>query len=108
MDDTRLENIPPLGRSVEDVEADTQNRVNPPARDNASGAGDTNSTNVVAPLPIVNPSATGVQGTVTSHGAPIIGTYAAGTNFAALQRDEADPTTAKGVAANDSTDDSQA
>ncbi|PYE53392.1 hypothetical protein [Deinococcus yavapaiensis] len=78
-DDTRLENIPPLGRSVEDVEADTQNRVNPPAQDNASGAGDTN---FVAPIPVVNPSAQGVQGTVAGTGAPIIGAYGVVDDFA--------------------------
>lgn len=100
-DDTRLENIPPLGRSVEDVEADTQNRVNPPAHDAGSPTSAADRTNVVAPLPIVNPSATGVQGSVTSHGAPIIGTYAAGTNFAALQRDEADANGSSGDRASE-------
>lgn len=78
-DDTRLENIPPLGRSVEEVEADTQNRVNPPAHDAGNGAGDTN---FVAPIPVVNPSAQGVQGTVAGAGAPIIGAYGVVDDFA--------------------------
>lgn len=77
-DTSKLENIPPLGRSVEDVEADTQNRVNPPAHDEGRGDGTAVAGSVVAPLPIVNPSAQGVPGTIASNGAPIIGTASIG------------------------------
>ncbi len=51
-DRSRLEDIGPLGKSVEDIERDSQNRVNPPAQDGGGTAGET------AALPPINSTGT--------------------------------------------------
>lgn len=50
---SRLGDIPPLGKSVEEIEGDSQNRVNPPALDGGGQAGD-----VVPILPPLNSTGT--------------------------------------------------
>ncbi|WP_027481712.1 hypothetical protein [Deinococcus pimensis] len=73
MTDDKLSDIPPLGRSAEEVEADAGNRVNPPST-REDHAGD----QTIAPLPIANPGSQGVPGNFTSGSAPIIGVLGVG------------------------------
>jgi|GEM_PF-3494159 len=92
MDDTRkIESVPPLGRSVEDVEHDNQNRENPPARDTPDRT--TGADFKVAPLPTVNATANGVQGSIAGMGAPIVGTYGLRGSDDAASGSETDDTT---------------
>ncbi len=76
MDDTRLEDIPPLGRSVEEIEAEDGSSRHGPGADTP------------APVPIVDPGSPGLPGNFTSGSAPIIGPLAAGGH---LVNDEAAP-----------------
>ncbi|AFZ68087.1 hypothetical protein [Deinococcus peraridilitoris] len=69
-DDHRLSNIPPIGKPVEEIEDDTQNRVNPPAtgEQDASGDGGT----PILPWGEASVGARGPTGGTPSPGIPVI------------------------------------
>ena len=83
-DDSKLDNMAPLGKSVEEVEADTSNRVNPPAPADGGPARDDAAT---TPLLIGNASLGGLG----SQGG-LGGTFAAGfAPIGGVTTDPADP-----------------
>lgn len=73
-DDSKLSDTSPLGRSVEDVEADGGNRVNPSVTTEQRREAD----HTVAPVPIANAGSQGIPGNFTSGSAPIIGVLGVG------------------------------
>ena len=82
MSEDKLDGIPPLGKSAEEVEREESNRVNPGA---LGGRADGQAT--PAPVPVLNPGAAGMPGNLTAGGAPIVGPLALG----GLLRDPAIP-----------------
>ena len=70
--DDKLAAMPPLGKSVEEVEADSQDRINHPA------SGDLPEGDIAlgAPLPIANTNAGGLGGTFAGGASPVVGLVA--------------------------------
>lgn len=68
-DPTPLSQIPPLGKSVEEVEEDNQNLVNPPAPGDRAGADDVEA---VLPWGEATAGARGPTGGTPSPGIPVV------------------------------------